>query len=138
MKSYISSLILVAKWDSHQWNCTFIHFNRFEEWIYASREKSRNTNFVIDSSSNQNCFKVLKHIVSIDLSKSLSSKKLLRIFVKIYFWNQKWTFFTNNEHIFKGQIDFSPRSSDRGVILDHKKFRIVKSIISSLNRTFNE
>ena len=73
-----------------------------------------------------------------DLSQPLSSKESLRIFVKIDFGNQKWTFFTNNEHIVKGQIDFSPRSSDRGVILDHKKFRIVKSIISSLNRTFSE
>ena len=53
MKSYISSLILVAKLDSHQWNCTFIHFNRFEEWIYYLKRKSRNTDFVIDSSSNQ-------------------------------------------------------------------------------------
>ena len=138
MKSYISSLILVAKLDSHQWNCAFIHFNRFEEWIYASREKSRNTDFVIDSSSNQKLLQDVEIYCNDWSFWVIIIEGIFENFCKNLFLEPKMDiFFTNNEHIFKAQYDFSPRSSDRGVIWGHKTFQIVKSILSSLNRTFN-
>ena len=133
MKSYISSLILVAKLDSHQWNCTFIHFNRFEEWIYYLKRKSRNTDFVIDSSSNQKLFQ--------DAEIYCNDWSFWVIIIEGIFENfcKNLFFGTRNGHFLPIMSIFLKHNmfSARGVIWGHKNFQIVKFILSSLNHTFN-
>ena len=138
MKSYISSLILVAKLDSHQWNCTFIRFNRFEEWIYASRKKSRSADFVIDSSSNQKLLQDAEIYCNDWSFWVIIIEGIFENFCKNLFLEPEMDIFLPIMSIFLKHNMISARGVlTRGVIWGHKNFPIVKCTLSILNRTFN-